>query len=254
MKYDVFISHAGEDKDEVARPLALELEIAGLVVWLDECQLTIGDSLRRSIDIGLSESRFGVVVLSPAFFSKEWPNKELDGLVARENSSAKVILPVWHNLNASEIARFSPLLAGKVAVSTGRGIENVAREIMRAVSDANMPKYVEHQVARYELELLARLREQMLLAKTSLELRRTAYELDEHLARYPHSPEARILKDLVVASIERDMEINCSRTMEHGMLGREKMAMNAPSTLALWAVLLGFSTAIVAWLIHQLSK
>ena len=243
MKYDVFISHAGEDKVEVARPLAAELEIAGLVVWLDECQLTIGDSLRRSIDIGLSESRFGVVVLSPAFFSKEWPNKELDGLVARENSSAKVILPVWHNINASEIARFSPLLAGKVAVSTGRGIENVAREIMRAVSDANMPEYVEHQVARYELELLTRLREQMLLAKTSFELRQTAYELDEHLARYPHSPEARILKDLVVASIERDKGIVYS-----------KREMNRRSTLVLWAVQLGFSIAIVAWVIHQLSK
>jgi hypothetical protein len=40
------------------------------------------------------ESRFGVVILSPAFFAKEWPNKELDGLVAREDSRGKVILPI----------------------------------------------------------------------------------------------------------------------------------------------------------------
>ena len=75
MEYDVFISHASEDKDEVARPLAQRLEQLGLRVWLDECQLTVGDSLRRSIDRGLGESRFGVVVLSPAFFRKEWPNE-----------------------------------------------------------------------------------------------------------------------------------------------------------------------------------
>ena len=100
MDYEVFISHASEDKDEVARPLANRLEQLGLRVWLDECQLTVGDSLRRSIDRGLVASRFGVVVLSPSFFAKEWPNKELDGLVARDDGKEKVILPVWHRVTA----------------------------------------------------------------------------------------------------------------------------------------------------------
>ena len=87
MIYDIFISHASEDKEDVARPLAAHLQQLELSVWIDEFELTLGDSLRRSIGKGLSLSKFGVVILSPAFFSKEWPNKELDSLVAREDGS-----------------------------------------------------------------------------------------------------------------------------------------------------------------------
>jgi hypothetical protein len=82
-KFDVFISHASEDKDEVVRPLAYALQASGLGVWYDEFELRIGDSLRRKIDRGLVSSRFGVVVLSKAFFGRGWPEYELDGLVTR---------------------------------------------------------------------------------------------------------------------------------------------------------------------------
>ena len=63
--YDVFISHASEDKEEVVRPLANALRKAGLKVWYDEFELHIGDSLRRKIDQGLEKIRFGIVVISP---------------------------------------------------------------------------------------------------------------------------------------------------------------------------------------------
>ncbi|HUF99820.1 MAG TPA: DUF1883 domain-containing protein, partial [Ilumatobacter sp.] len=82
-EYDVFISHASEDKDAVARPLAVALQAAGVSVWFDEFTLRIGDSLRRNIDHGIAKSRFGLVVLSNAFFAKGWPQYELDGLVTR---------------------------------------------------------------------------------------------------------------------------------------------------------------------------
>ena len=57
-EYDVFISHASEDKDSVVRPLALALKEKGVNVWYDEFELKIGDSLRRKIDQGLSKSRY----------------------------------------------------------------------------------------------------------------------------------------------------------------------------------------------------
>lgn len=86
MLYDVFISHASEDKDEFVHPLAELLREQHLEVWYDEFSLNVGDSLRRSIDRGLSQSRYGIVVLSPSFFRKQWSQWELDGLVARQNS------------------------------------------------------------------------------------------------------------------------------------------------------------------------
>jgi hypothetical protein len=134
MEYDIFISHASEDKENVARPLAQALTFAGLKVWLDENELTIGDSLRRNIDKGLSNSKFGVVILSPHFFKKEWPQKELDGLVSRDDGKQKVILPIWHDVTANEVRQYSPPLADKLAGMTSLGIDRVAQQIINAIN------------------------------------------------------------------------------------------------------------------------
>jgi hypothetical protein len=67
---DIFLSHASEDKTPIARPLYMALRKAGVNVWFDEAELTLGDSLRRKIDDGLAHCRFGVVILSPNFFAR----------------------------------------------------------------------------------------------------------------------------------------------------------------------------------------
>ena len=128
--YDAFVSHATEDKEEVARPLANALMAAGLRVWYDEFELRIGDSLRRKIDLGLARSRFGVVVLSPSFFAKKWPQYELDGLVTMEMTGEQRILPLWHRLTKDDVIRESPSLADKMARSTSEfTIQQIADEI-----------------------------------------------------------------------------------------------------------------------------
>ena len=135
-KYDVFISHAGEDKDSVVRPLAQALRDGGLQVWYDEFELRLGDSLRRKIDTGLANSRFGVVVLSRSFFQKEWPNYELDGLVTRAVSGEQVMLPIWHEITKKELIEYSPSLADKVARSTAtHTIEEIATEIIGVIRE-----------------------------------------------------------------------------------------------------------------------
>jgi hypothetical protein len=131
MAWDLFISHASEDKDDVARPLADRFIELGLSVWYDEYTLTVGDSLRRCIDRGLAGCRYGLVILSPHFLQKEWTQKELDGLVAREDGTEKRILPVWHNVKRTDIVAFSPPLADKLGVSTAKGLDHVVKEIMR---------------------------------------------------------------------------------------------------------------------------
>jgi hypothetical protein len=130
---DIFISHASEDKEPIARPLAEALKKQGCNVWFDETTLRLGDSLRREIDRGLAACNFGVVILSPAFFGKEWPQRELDGLVSRETAErAKRVLPVWHNVSAEDVARFSPTLADRLGISTARGLDVVVHAILDA--------------------------------------------------------------------------------------------------------------------------
>src|SRR5258708_6429516 len=92
--YDVFISHASEDKEDVVRPLALCLQELGLDVWFDEDILVPGASLSGAVDAGLSNARYGIVILSKAFFAKNWPQYELAGLKARQLQGEQIIIPV----------------------------------------------------------------------------------------------------------------------------------------------------------------
>lgn len=132
--YDAFISHASEDKDRLVRPLAKELSRRGFHIWYDEFALRVGDSLRRSIDQGLASSRFGIVILSKDFFAKQWPQYELDSLVAKEMDGRKVILPVWYGIDKAEVLSFSPGLADKVA-ATGTSVVKIANALALALED-----------------------------------------------------------------------------------------------------------------------
>ena len=128
-EYDVFISHASEDKKTIVRPLANALVAENIIVWYDEFELHIGDSLRRKIDRGLAKSRVGLVVLSHAFIAKGWTNYELDGIITRAVDGQQVLLPIWHNISKDEIIEYSPSLADKVARSTTtHTVEEIATE------------------------------------------------------------------------------------------------------------------------------
>lgn len=132
-KYEFFICHASEDKQEVVEPLSNALLSKGAKVWVDHLVLTIGDSLSRTIDEGLLNSEYGIVIISPSFFRKEWPQRELAGLVQKEVNGKKVILPVWHNVARDMVVRHSPTLADKVAGNTSEGIDHLADKLMDAI-------------------------------------------------------------------------------------------------------------------------
>jgi len=132
--WDVFISHAGEDKAAVAVPLYDALTQLGVEVWFDQAELRIGDSLRRKIDQGLARSAFGVVIFSEHFFAKGWPQYELDGIVTRSNAGEQNLLPIWHKISKDEVRAQSPSLADKVARSTADfTVDEIADEIARRV-------------------------------------------------------------------------------------------------------------------------
>ena len=134
--YDFFVCHASEDKDDFVRPLAESLQSKGAEIWYDEFSLKVGDSLRRTIDRGLVDSRFGIVVVSEHFFKKEWPQRELDGLFALETATPdqKRILPIWHKVSKDEVAKYSPILADKIALNTSiKSIDEIADELMKLI-------------------------------------------------------------------------------------------------------------------------
>lgn len=133
-EHHLFLSYANEDK-EYASALAYSLESLGVKVWFAETEIEVGDSLRQSIDDGLLRSRFGVVILSRAFFGKSWTNYELDGLLTREMQGRKVVLPVLHpDFTIDELAALSPSMAGKKALlGSEQGVDTIAETLAELV-------------------------------------------------------------------------------------------------------------------------
>lgn len=119
-EYDVFVSHAWEDKEDFVDEFVDELKKQGLKVWYDTNKLKWGDSMREKIDTGLAKSRYVVVVLSPNYIAehKYWTKTELNGLFQVESINGKVILPIWHNLTKKQVVEYSPIIADRKAMTT----------------------------------------------------------------------------------------------------------------------------------------
>jgi hypothetical protein len=128
-EYDIFICHASEDKDAIARPLFTELHQLGFRVWFDEDALALGDSLHQNINSVLARCRFGAVILSRSFFGKGWPQRELEGLLALEDSGRGKVLPIWHDVTREEVVEHLPSLANRVAARSSEGAYAIAKKI-----------------------------------------------------------------------------------------------------------------------------
>jgi hypothetical protein len=118
INYDVFISHASEDKESFVNDLVEELTKLGVKVWYDKLCIIWGDSLRSKIDEGLRNSKYGIVILSEAYIKKGWTQYELEGLFNIEMTNGKTILPIWHNITKRQVQEFSPTIAGRLAINT----------------------------------------------------------------------------------------------------------------------------------------
>ena len=132
--YDFFICHASEDKDDVVQELAEILRDRGAEVWYDAFELKVGSRLRREIERGLVNSRYGIVVVSSHFFAKDWPQRELDGLFSLDTQEQSRILPIWHKVTKDEVLERSPILAGIMALNTGvQSIEEIAEALVEKI-------------------------------------------------------------------------------------------------------------------------
>ncbi|MEQ8474796.1 toll/interleukin-1 receptor domain-containing protein [Fulvivirga sp.] len=131
-KYDIFISYAVEDKISIVTELVEKLERSGLKVWFAGQELRVGKSIQEVIKEGLNNSRYGVVILTHNYFTKDWPKKELHALWGKSDS---FIIPIWHNMTTEEVKRYDPLLADKWGVESSKGIDVIIKEILKAIQE-----------------------------------------------------------------------------------------------------------------------
>lgn len=116
--YDVFISHASEDKKEFVDELVSELRALGVNVWYDTSEVKWGHSIRERIDDGLKKSLYGIVILSPDYIAehKYWTKAELDGLFQKDSVQSNRLLPIWYKLSYEDVASYSPILASRKGI------------------------------------------------------------------------------------------------------------------------------------------
>jgi hypothetical protein len=130
-----FISHDSRDKDDLVRGLARRLRSALCPVWYDEFSILPGVSLRASIDAALRDSKRCVVVLSPHYLENTgWARAEFDAIVTRHmDSDGDFLIPLWHNVSKEQVAAFSPLVAGILAINTNIGEVEVFEQVRRSL-------------------------------------------------------------------------------------------------------------------------
>lgn len=195
-KYDLFISHASEDKDEIVRPMATILERLSVRVWYDEFSLQLGDSLTASIDKGLRLSRYGLLVLSKAFIGKNWPDYEYRSLLTRQIDGESVILPLWYGVTKEEVKAYSLFLTDIKGLAVTRDNMNVVipaivkvvrpdiwlevrmRSVLRKAVDEGTPKTVELSDIKPQTERQSKLTKQQLIRSKAV-----YYGIGMHLNR-----------------------------------------------------------------------
>ena len=147
-EYDVFVSHAWEDKESFVDEFVTCLKELDLKVWYDKDQISWGDSMRKRIDEGLKKSTFGVAVLTPNYIAngKYWTKAELDGLFQLESINGKTLLPIWHNLTKKEVMEYSPIIASKLAMNTAVSTpQEIAIELKKIIDQTSMKKVNEKE-------------------------------------------------------------------------------------------------------------
>lgn len=129
---DIFLCHASEDKAAVLEPLRSAFENCGISYWYDRAEVRWGDSLTAKMNEGLRISRFVLVVLSPHFLGKSWPERELNAALNLEASSGEVkVLPLLCGTEEQRGAaiRRLPLLNDKLHLVWTGEVEPIVRAL-----------------------------------------------------------------------------------------------------------------------------
>jgi hypothetical protein len=132
----VFLCHASEDKERVMRPLKEALFANGINSWIDEAEITLGDSITQKVNKGLGDAEYVIVFISPAFTRKPWPKRELDAALNREaRTGRKVVIPIVIHYDDERVdyGTFLPLAEDKVYGVWDGDADALAMQIVRAI-------------------------------------------------------------------------------------------------------------------------
>lgn len=120
-EFDVFISHANKDKEDLIEELYKSLNTLGVNIFYDKESLEWGDNWKDRILNGTKKAEFAIIVISENFFDREWTERELAGFLNRQNRNGqKLILPILHNITTEQLKAKYPLVADIQAIDSAK--------------------------------------------------------------------------------------------------------------------------------------
>lgn len=120
-EYDVFISHANADKEELIEELYKSLDKLGIKIFYDKEVLEWGDKWKDKILEGTKKAEFAIIVISENFFDREWTERELVEFLNRQNRNGqKLILPILHNITVEQLKEKYPSIADIQAIDSAK--------------------------------------------------------------------------------------------------------------------------------------
>jgi len=134
--FDIFISHASEDKEAVARPIYEACTKLGLKVFLDEAHIGWGQSFTEKINSALGSARTVLAIISPDAMAKEWPIVEVNTALSLEVSGHKKVVPLI--VGKPDLSKL-PLIHGKDSMFWTGDAGAVAQRL-RAAATGSAPR------------------------------------------------------------------------------------------------------------------
>ena len=138
IEYDVFLSHSNLDKEEFVSELSDKLEGREIKVFEDVKVFKMGQSQTDMMNMGILNSRFVVIFLSPNFIKSGWSDYEFKSFLNREiNEKRIIILPIWHNVSYDDVRDYNPFLVDKFALDTKKyTLDEIVDSIYQVVVDS----------------------------------------------------------------------------------------------------------------------
>lgn len=121
LEYDVFLSHANADKENLIEELNTSLKKLGIKIFYDKEELEWGDNWKDRILNGTKKAEFAIIVISQNFFDREWTERELNEFLNRQNQNGqKLILPILHNITIQQLKEKYPSVADIQAIDSSK--------------------------------------------------------------------------------------------------------------------------------------
>ncbi len=142
----VYLAHASEDHEALAKPLAQALMAQGIDVWFDEWEIRAGDSLRRKMEEGLANCTHFVVLLTPNSLHKPWVETEIDAGFIRAVGGELRFIGIRAGVSVNDLSPFlRTLRCPEVRLDRRAELEGLIADIhgvSRKPERGSAPRYV----------------------------------------------------------------------------------------------------------------